>query len=187
MKYLIVGLGNIGAEYQNTRHNIGFKILDALAESSNIVFSPDRYGDKAVYRFKGRQYILIKPSTYVNLSGKAVNYWMQKENIPIEKLFVLTDDLALNFGHIRIKAKGSDGGHNGLKHINEILETTQYARLRFGIGNDFSRGQQIDYVLGEWGNDELENMSDRLNACIDIIKAFGTIGLQRTMNQYNNK
>jgi PTH1 family peptidyl-tRNA hydrolase len=187
VKYLIVGLGNIGAEYQNTRHNIGFKILDALAEASNITFTPDRYGSKTVYRFKGRQFVLIKPATYVNLSGKAVNYWMQKEKIPIDKVMVLTDDLALNFGHIRIKAKGSDGGHNGLKSINEVLGMNNYARLRFGIGNEFSMGQQIDYVLGEWDAREEKALPERIGKCIEVVKAFGTIGIQRTMNQCNNK
>jgi PTH1 family peptidyl-tRNA hydrolase len=187
VKYLIVGLGNIGAEYENTRHNIGFKILDALAEASNITFTPDRYASKAVYRFKGRQFVLIKPSTYVNLSGKAVNYWMQKEKVPIDKVMVLTDDLALNFGHIRIKAKGSDGGHNGLKNINELLGMNNYARLRFGIGKEFSMGQQIDYVLGKWDAEEEKALPERIGKCIEVIKGFGTIGIQRTMNQYNNK
>lgn len=187
MKYLIVGLGNIGAEYANTRHNIGFKILDALAGASNILFTPDRYADRAVLKFNGRQYILIKPSTYMNLSGKAVNYWMQKENIPIENILVLTDDLALNIGHVRIKSKGSDGGHNGLKNINEVLGSNQYARLRFGIGNEFSRGAQIDYVLGEWTDDDMMILPERIDLCIEAIKAFGTIGIQRTMNQFNNK
>jgi len=187
MKYLIVGLGNIGAEYTNTRHNIGFKILDALAGASNILFATDRYADRSVFKFKGRQYILIKPSTYMNLSGKAVNYWMQKENIPIENVLVLTDDLALNLGHVRIKSKGSDGGHNGLKNINEVLGSNQYARLRFGIGNEFSRGAQIDYVLGEWTSDEIKILPERIDLCIEAIKAFGTIGIQRTMNQFNNK
>ncbi len=187
MKYLIVGLGNIGEEYKNTRHNIGFQILDALADASNIVFTPARYGDKALYKFKGRQFILIKPSTYVNLSGKAVNYWLQKEKISTENLLVIADDLALNFGKIRIRAKGSDGGHNGLKSINEIIGTNKYARLRFGIGDEFSTGQQVDYVLGKWQPDEREHLPERIEKCIEAVKAFGTIGIQRTMNQFNNK
>ncbi len=187
MKYLIIGLGNIGEEYRNTRHNIGFQILDALAGASNIVFTPARYGDKAVMKFKGRQYILIKPSTYVNLSGKAVNYWLQKEKISLDNLMVLADDLALNFGKIRIRAKGSDGGHNGLKNINEMLGTSKYARLRFGIGDEFSTGHQVNYVLGKWHPDEKEMLPERIDKCIEAVKAFGTIGIQRTMNQFNNK
>lgn len=187
MKYLIVGLGNIGAEYANTRHNIGFKILDALSGASNIVFTPDRYADRSVLKFKGRQFILIKPSTYMNLSGKAVNYWLQKEKLQLENLLVLTDDLALNLGHVRIKTKGSDGGHNGLKDINDVLGSNQYARLRFGIGNAFPQGNQIDYVLGQWSDEEKNILPERIDLCIEAIKAFGTIGIQRTMNQYNNK
>jgi PTH1 family peptidyl-tRNA hydrolase len=187
VKYLIVGLGNIGEEYRNTRHNIGFQILDAFAEASNIAFSPARYGDKAVVKFKGRQFILIKPSTYMNLSGKAVNYWLQKEKLSPDSLLVLTDDLALDFGTIRLRAKGSDGGHNGLKSINEIIGTNKYARLRFGIGNEFNRGQQVDYVLGEWADEHIEKLPERKEKCIEAIKAFGTVGIAMTMNQFNNK
>ncbi|WP_462279647.1 aminoacyl-tRNA hydrolase [Salinivirga cyanobacteriivorans] len=187
MKYLIVGLGNIGETYRGTRHNIGFQILDAFAEASNVSFSPARYGDRADVKFKGRQFILIKPSTYVNLSGKAVNYWLQKEKLSTDHLLVLTDDLALNFGTIRIRAKGSDGGHNGLKNINELIGTNKYARLRFGIGDEFHRGNQVDYVLGKWEQEEKKQLPERIETCIDAVKAFGTVGIQRAMNQFNNK
>jgi len=157
MKYLIAGLGNIGEEYANTRHNIGFMILDALAGASNLVFDPNRrYGSIAEFKFKGRNFILLKPSTYMNLSGNAIRYWLQKENIELANLLVIVDDLALPFGSIRIRAKGSDAGHNGLKHISEILGTDQYARVRFGIGNQFEKGRQVDYVLSEWTNEEKE-------------------------------
>ncbi|MEA3446060.1 MAG: aminoacyl-tRNA hydrolase [Bacteroidota bacterium] len=186
MKYLIVGLGNIGPEYHNTRHNIGFTILDALAGASNISFSSKRYGWHSVLKFKGRQLILIKPSTYVNLSGKAVNYWLQKENIPVDKLLVVLDDLALPFGTLRLKSKGSDGGHNGLKSINQLIGTQNYPRLRFGIGGEFGLGQQVDYVLGNWSIDEKKNLSERIEKAGDIIKAFTSVGINRAMNQYNN-
>ena len=185
MKYLIVGLGNIGAEYAATRHNIGFKVLDALAEASNTVFSSQRYGSVAELKHKGRTFILLKPSTYMNLSGKAVSYWMQAEKIPLENVFVIVDDIALPFGTIRIRAKGSDGGHNGLKNIAELLGTNAYARLRFGIG-DFPKGMQIDYVLGEWTKEEAAALPERTKVAAEAIKAFGTIGLERTMNQFNN-
>lgn len=186
MKYLIVGLGNIGAEYAATRHNIGFKVLDALAEASNTVFSSQRYGSVAELKHKGRTFILLKPSTYMNLSGKAVSYWMQAKNIPLENVFVIVDDIALPFGTIRIRAKGSDGGHNGLKNIAELLGTNAYARLRFGIGGDFPKGMQIDYVLGEWTKEEAAALPERTKVAAEAIKAFGTIGLERTMNQFNN-
>ena len=185
MKYLIVGLGNIGAEYAATRHNIGFKVLDALAEASNTVFSSQRYGSVAELKHKGRTFILLKPSTYMNLSGKAVSYWMQAEKIPLENVFVIVD-IALPFGTIRIRAKGSDGGHNGLKNIAELLGTNAYARLRFGIGGDFPKGMQIDYVLGEWTKEEATALPERTKVAAEAIKAFGTIGLERTMNQFNN-
>ena len=188
MKYLIVGLGNIGDEYKNTRHNIGFRILDALAEASNIVFdSNKRYGAIAEYKFKGRTFVLLKPATYMNLSGSAVRYWLQKEKVPIENLLILVDDIALPFGALRIRGKGGDAGHNGLKHINEILGSNAYARVRFGIGNEFQRGQQIDYVLGEWDEEEEKLLPERIDKVIQIIKSFGTVGLDRTMNQFNNK
>jgi peptidyl-tRNA hydrolase, PTH1 family len=188
MKYLVVGLGNIGEEYKNTRHNVGFIILDALARASNIVFDINkRYGAFAEYKFKGRTFVLLKPSTYVNLSGNAVRYWMQKENIPIENLLVMVDDLALPFGTLRVRGKGGDAGHNGLRNINDVLGTNNYARVRFGIGNEFLQGQQIDYVLGEWDKEEEKLLPERLDRAIEIIKAFGTVGLERTMNQFNNK
>ena len=187
MKYLVVGLGNIGDEYRNTRHNIGFKVLDALAEASNIVFEDKRYGAVVNYKFKGRTFVLLKPNTYVNLSGRAVNYWLQKEKIPVENLLVIVDDLALPFGTLRLRAKGSDAGHNGLKNINAVLGHQNYARLRFGIGNDFGQGQQVDYVLGRWSEEENELLPELQDKCINIVKGFGTIGLVRTMNQYNTK
>lgn len=187
MKYLIVGLGNIGDEYQHTRHNIGFRILDTLAKGSNISFSDKRYGYVSENKFKGRTFILLKPSTFVNLSGKAVNYWLQKEDIPAENLLVVLDDLALSFGALRLKSKGSDGGHNGLKNINEVLGHNNYSRLRFGIGNEFSRGRQVDYVLGKWSIDEEKLLPERIEKSIEIIQSFATIGIERTMTFYNNK
>lgn len=187
MKYLIVGLGNIGEEYQNTRHNIGFKILDALAGASNISFSDRRYGAVAEMKHAGRTFILLKPSTYMNLSGRAVHYWMQKEKIPVDKVLILVDDLALPLGKIRLRAKGSDAGHNGLKNINQVLGRQDYARLRFGIGDDFPKGYQIDHVLGKWSPEEEDVLPERIKLCIDIIKAFGTIGVHRAMSQFNNK
>lgn len=187
MKYLIVGLGNIGAEYENTRHNIGFKILDAFAEASGVSFEVGRYASIAEAKFKGRTLILTKPSTYMNLSGKAVNYWMKQEKINPDNILILVDDIALPFGTLRLKAKGSDGGHNGLKHINETFGHNKYARLRFGIGDDYSKGRQINYVLGEWGKEESLALPERIDICGQIIKSFATIGLPRTMNQFNNK
>jgi len=187
MKYLIVGLGNIGAEYHNTRHNIGFTVLDTLAEASNIEFKSERYGAVTQYRFKGRIFVLLKPNTYMNLSGKAVNYWLQKEKIPVENMMVIVDDLALPFGTLRLRGKGSDGGHNGLKNINQILGHQNYARLRFGIGDDFQRGQQVDYVLGKWTNQEKKELIPFLDTSIDMIKGFATIGVQRTMTAFNTK
>jgi len=187
LKFLIVGLGNIGPEYENTRHNIGFKALDAFAEASKASFEMGRYAAVAEAKFKGRTLILVKPSTYMNLSGKAVNYWLQQEKIKQENLLVIVDDVAIPFGTLRMKGKGSDGGHNGLKHINETFGHNNYARLRFGIGNDYSRGKQIDYVLGEWSKDESASLPERIDMCGQIIKSFATIGLQRTMSQFNNK
>lgn len=187
MKYLIAGLGNIGEEYRNTRHNIGFMVLDALAKASNIVFSDKRYGAVASLSVKGRQLILLKPSTYMNLSGNAVRYWMQQEKIPLENLLVVVDDLALPFGTIRVKGKGSDAGHNGLKHIAATLDTQNYARLRFGIGNDFPRGGQIDYVLGQFSDDDMKLMPERLETAGEAVKTFCLAGLNNTMNQFNNK
>jgi peptidyl-tRNA hydrolase, PTH1 family len=187
MKYLLAGLGNIGPEYANTRHNIGFKVLDYLAGQSGIFFSPDRYGDIATYKHKGRTFILLKPSTYMNLSGKAVSYWMQKEKIEPENIFVITDDLALPFGKIRIRAKGSDGGHNGLKNITEVLGTADYARLRFGIGDEFQKGQQVNYVLSPWSETEMKTLPDRIKTAADACVSFGMSGLANTMNEFNNK
>ena len=187
MKYLIVGLGNPGDKYKNTRHNIGFTILDALANASNICFEPDRLADKATLKFKGRTLILIKPTTFMNLSGKAVNYWLQKEKINLNNLLVLTDDIALPFGKIRIKSKGSDGGHNGLKDIQSVLNTNKYPRLRFGVGSEFNPGSQVNYVLGDWSEEEQEQLQERTETIGNAIKAFATIGLDRTMNQFNNK
>jgi len=187
MKYLIVGLGNPGEKYKNTRHNIGFTILDALANASNICFEPDRLADKAVLKFKGRTLILIKPTTFMNLSGKAVNYWLQKEKIPHNNILVITDDIALPFGKIRIKAKGSDGGHNGLKDIQLVLNTNKYPRLRFGVGSEFNPGSQVNYVLGDWSSEEEDQLKERVVTIGDAIKSFVTIGLDRTMNGFNNK
>ncbi len=187
MKYLIVGLGNIGKEYEETRHNIGFMILDALAKASNISFSDKRYGFVAEMKHAGRTLVLLKPNTYMNLSGRAVNYWMQKEGIPLENVMVLVDDLALPVGKIRIRSKGSDAGHNGLKSIQQILGRSDYARLRFGIGNDFPKGFQVDHVLGRWDDEEYQTVNAKMESCAEIIKSFVTIGIERTMNLYNNK
>ncbi len=187
MKYLVVGLGNIGSEYAHTRHNIGFDILDALSGASNISFKDKRYGFVAEYKYKARTYWLLKPSTYVNLSGNAVRYWLNKLKLTTEQLLVVVDDIALPYGTLRLRAKGGDAGHNGLAHINTILGSSNYARLRFGVGNDFHPGQQVDYVLGKWEGEEAEKLPERLEMAGDIIKSFGAIGLQRTMNEYNNK
>ena len=187
MKYLIVGLGNIGPEYRNTRHNIGFKVLDAFAEVSNISFSTQRYGDIAQLRVKNKVLVLLKPSTYMNLSGEAVRYWMNKENTPLENVLVIVDDIALPFGAIRIKGKGSDGGHNGLKNIAAMIGTQNYARIRFGLGNDFPKGAQIDYVLGNFTEEQEKLMPERLKIAIDAIKAFCLSGLTFAMNNYSNK
>jgi PTH1 family peptidyl-tRNA hydrolase len=186
-KFLIVGLGNIGEEYAETRHNIGFKIVDHLAAEAGIKFLPDRYADVAHLKHKGKQLILIKPSTYMNLSGKAVNYWLQSEKIDVENVMVLVDELALPFGKIRIGPKGSDGGHNGLKSIQETLNTNNYPRLRFGISNEFNKGAQVNYVLGKWSDEELKTLNDRIKIAADAVKAFAFIGLQRCMNEYNSK
>ena len=187
MKYLIAGLGNIGVEYSGTRHNIGFMILDALAGASNINFEPARLADKCSFRSKGRTFVLIKPSTYVNLSGRAIHYWLKKEKIPLERLLVVLDDIALPFGTIRVRAKGGSGGHNGLEHISQILGTQNYARLRFGIGDDFFQGQQVGYVLGKWSPEEMEKLDERIKMAGDVVRSFGFSGLQMTMNEYNNR
>lgn len=187
MKYLITGLGNPGIDYENTRHNIGYKILDALASASNVVYSDKRYGWITEFKFKARTFILLKPTTFMNLSGRAVHFWMQKEKIPVENLLVLVDDLALPFGTIRLRAKGGDGGHNGLKNINDLIGRQDYARLRFGIGDDFGQGQQIDYVLSEWTKEESKELPFLIDSCIDAVKSFGAIGISHTMTQFNKK
>lgn len=186
MKYLIVGLGNPGAEYVETRHNIGFKVVEQVAAGREVAFSTQRLGDVATAKFKGRTCILLKPNTYMNLSGKAVRYWMEAEKIPLERVLVITDDLALPFGTLRLRGKGSDGGHNGLKDIQAVLNTGGYARLRFGIGAEFSKGQQVDYVLGEWGAAERTALQERLERCEALVWSFATAGLARTMNTFNN-
>jgi PTH1 family peptidyl-tRNA hydrolase len=186
-KFLIVGLGNIGAEYVNTRHNIGFKIVDFLAKKEGVNFETVKLGALAEYKFKGRTFLLLKPNTYMNLSGKAVHYWMEKEKIPLENILVITDDLNLSFGKIRIKPKGSDGGHNGLKSIHATLNTTDYNRFRFGISDEFKKGKQVDYVLGEWDEDEKTKLPERLELASEIIKSFGTAGLENTMTTFNGK
>lgn len=186
-KYLIVGLGNIGAEYVNTRHNIGFKIVDFLARKEGLDFQTVKLGSLAEYKFKGRSFLLLKPNTYMNLSGKAIQYWLEKEKIPLENLLVITDDLNLSFGTIRIRKKGSDGGHNGLKSIQATLNTTDYTRFRFGISDEFKKGKQVDYVLGEWNAAENEALPERLELASEIIKSFGTAGLENTMTSFNGK
>ncbi len=186
-KFLIVGLGNIGDKYTNTRHNIGFKIVDEVAEEHNTTFETEKLGDVASFRFKGRTFILLKPSTFMNLSGKAVKYWMQQEKVLIENILIITDDVNIDFGTIRVKAKGSAGGHNGLKDIQEKLNTQQYARFRFGVGGNYSRGKQVDYVLGEWNKDETSQLIERLPTSAKVITSFGTDGLANTMNNFNGK
>jgi len=185
-KYLIVGLGNIGADYTSTRHNIGFKVVEQFAALNGAVFETKKLGDLATFRFKGRVFTLLKPNTYMNLSGKAVKYWLDKQAIPQENLLVITDDLNLPFGSLRLKMKGSDGGHNGLKDIQDKLNTSQYNRLRFGISDAFSKGRQVDYVLGEWTTEESEKLKERLDHCAEFIKSFVMAGVKNAMNTYNN-
>lgn len=187
MKHLIVGLGNIGQEYDGTRHNIGFRVLDALAKASNLVFEDKRYGAIAEMKVKNQQLLLLKPSTYMNLSGNAVRYWMDKENIPLERVLIVVDDLALPFGALRMKGGGSDAGHNGLKNIAQMVGTQKYARLRFGIGNDFPRGGQIDFVLGQFTDEDLKTMDERVSLACEMIKSFALAGIDITMNQFNKK
>lgn len=187
MKHLIVGLGNIGDEYVGTRHNIGFMILDAFAEASNISFSTERYGFVGRGRVKNQQVILVKPTTFMNLSGNAVRYWKDKEGIELDNILIIVDDIALPFGAIRIKPSGSDAGHNGLKNIAEMLGTTAYPRLRFGIGNDFPRGCQIDYVLGHFTLDQRQMLPTRVKVAVDAVKDVVLAGLQTAMCDYNNK
>lgn len=186
-KFLIVGLGNIGEEYKYTRHNIGFLALDRIANEHQLTFLNQRLGEVAEFKYKGRTLCLLKPSTYMNLSGKAVRYWAEKERIPIENILVITDDLNLPFGTLRIKKKGSDGGHNGLKNIQQELNTTEYARLRFGISDDFAKGKQVDYVLGKWNEQEAEKLSERLEKIHQAVIAFALSGVAITMNTFNNK
>lgn len=187
MNHLIVGLGNIGSEYARTRHNIGFRVLDALAKASNLVFEDKRYGFVTTLRVKNQTLILLKPSTYMNLSGNAVRYWLNEKKIPVENMLVVVDDLALPFGQLRLRPGGSEGGHNGLRHISSVLGTQQYARLRFGIGNDFPRGGQVDFVLGEFGEEDLAIMDERLATAGEMVKSFALSGIQFTMNHYNKK
>ncbi|SFZ90511.1 peptidyl-tRNA hydrolase, PTH1 family [Flaviramulus basaltis] len=186
-KYLIVGLGNIGEKYENTRHNIGFKVLDYFANQESLTFETQKLGDITTYKLKGRTFIFLKPNTYMNLSGKAVLYWLTKENILLENLLIITDDLNLPFGSIRLKTKGSDGGHNGLKDIQDKLNTVKYNRFRFGISDAFSKGKQIDYVLGEWTDEENKILKERLEKSVDLIKSFALAGINNTMNTFNGK
>jgi len=186
-KYLIVGLGNIGSEYERTRHNIGFLVVDAWAQREGAAFSTAKLGSVAQLKVKGKQVFLLKPSTYMNLSGKAVAYWMQHENIPLENVLVITDDLNLPFGTLRIKGKGSDGGHNGLKSLQAVLQTADYARLRFGISNAFAKGRQVDYVLGEWDEAETKALPERLGQCVAACETFVLSGPINAMNGYNGK
>lgn len=186
-RYLIAGLGNIGAEYARTRHNMGFMVLDAWANASNILFETQRYGDIAKDSFKGRELIFLKPSTYMNLSGNAVRYWMGKFNIPPERLLVICDDLNLPFGMLRMRKKGSDGGHNGLKNIEQLIGTQEYARIRIGIGNDFSKGGQVDFVIGDLTSEEALKMPEICKKVMEGIKSFATIGADRTMSSFNSK
>lgn len=186
-KFLIVGLGNPGDEYEGTRHNTGFMVLDALAKASNIVFDDRRYGFIAETSVKGRKVFLLKPTTYMNLSGNAVRYWMNKENIDIERLLVVVDDLSLPLGMLRLKGNGSNGGHNGLGNIQSVIGTQQYARLRIGIGNDFPRGMQIDWVLGKYNEEELNVLSSSIKTAAEMIRSFVLAGIDVTMNQYNKK
>ena len=186
-KYLIVGLGNIGKDYENTRHNIGFKILNYFAETEGLTFETQKLGDICTYNIKGRKLIFLKPSTYMNLSGKALKYWLNKEKINHENLLVITDDLNLKFGTLRLKTKGSDGGHNGLKDIQNQLNTTKYNRFRFGISDAFQKGRQVDYVLGKWTDEEYDKLEERLKVSTEVIKSFALAGVSNTMNMYNGK
>jgi peptidyl-tRNA hydrolase, PTH1 family len=187
LKYLVVGLGNPGAEYVHTRHNIGFEIADFLATEAGSFFQTDKHADVTKIKVKGRVVVLVKPTTFMNLSGKAVNYWLQKEKILPSNLLVIADDIALPEGDIRVRGKGGDGGHNGLADVNQVLGSGKYARLRFGVGSDFSRGRQADYVLDRWPEDQKEMIADRIKIAADAVKSFVSIGLSQTMNRYNNK
>src|SRR4051812_19220821 len=185
MKYLIVGLGNIGAEYENTRHNIGFDVVDAFVKKHEGTFKAERLADVAECKWKGKSFYVIKPTTYMNLSGKAVKYWMDKEKIPLENILVLVDEIALPIDTLRLRAGGSDAGHNGLKSITEILQTDQYPRLRFGVGNDFPKGRQVEHVLGRWKTEELPIVQDKIMRAVDVIESFATQGIAKTMSLYN--
>ena len=187
MKYLIIGLGNPGEKYANNRHNVGFKVLDRLASLSNISFSTEKLADVCLLKHKGRQLILLKPNTFMNLSGKAVNYWMQKEKVSFENILVISDDISLPFSTIRLRPKGSDGGHNGLKDIIEVLENTNFPRIKFGIGSDFNKGRQSDYVLGNWSEKEINLLEGKIDFLIQMILSFCTNGINRTMNDFNGK
>jgi PTH1 family peptidyl-tRNA hydrolase len=187
MNFLIVGLGNPGEQYKETRHNIGFKVVEAFAKEKEVLFSVQKHAEIAKFKFKGKNVTLIKPSTFMNLSGKAVNYWMQNEKISLENIFIITDDLALPFGKLRLKGQGSSGGHNGLKDIEAVLKTQIYARLRFGVGADFSQGKQVDYVLGKWNSVENETLEERILVATEFIKSFISVGLNLTMTNWNNK
>lgn len=186
-KFLIVGLGNIGEKYNNTRHNIGFKIVDAFVKEHDASFETEKLGDIAKLKIKGKTVIVLKPSTYMNLSGKAVQYWMKQENIQVENLLVITDDLNIDFGKLRIKGKGSSGGHNGLKDIQEKFNTGTYPRFRFGVGADYGRGRQVDYVLGQWNKEEESEMIERIPTSVKAVTSFITAGLPNTMNEFNGK
>jgi len=185
-KFLIVGLGNIGEDYVETRHNIGFQVLDTLANEETLNFETQKLGDISIFKYKGRSALLVKPNTYMNLSGKAVRYWLDKEKIPLENLLVITDDINLPFGTLRLKTKGSDGGHNGLKSIQNLLQTSKYNRFRFGVGAEFSKGKQVDYVLGRWNKDEDKQLPERLKKSADLIRSFIFSGTKNTMNEFNN-
>ena len=187
MKYLIAGLGNMGAEYDGTRHNVGFSVLDKITSDADITYKHETLGDIAIVKHKGRSFHLLKPSTFMNLSGKAIRYWMNKLSIPQDRILVITDDLNIPFGSIRIRPNGSDGGHNGLKNINEVLGNQGYARIRIGISADFSRGRQVDYVLGRWSREESEKLPEILQHAAKAAFAFGIIGITETMNQYTRK
>ena len=185
MKYLIVGLGNIGDDYAETRHNIGFMALDAMALSFNVTFEDKRYGSVTRLKYKGKEFVLLKPSTFMNLSGNAVRYWLKKEKIPVDNMLVIVDDIALPTGNIRMRSKGGDGGHNGLAHINTVIGTNEYARIRIGIGDGFTKGSRVNFVLGKWTDEEKRILNDRIALVIDMIKSFGTAGTELTMTAFN--
>lgn len=186
-KWLIVGLGNIGEEYAHTRHNIGFDVVDVFVQQHNTLFISNRLADTAIVRWKGKIFVCIKPNTYMNLSGKAVVYWMQKEKIDIQNILVIVDDLALPLSTLRLRPAGSDAGHNGLKSIQEHLQTQQYPKLRFGIGNHFPKGRQVEFVLGKWAATEKPIVQEKIKICVSIIESLAAIGIEKTMNLYNNR